>query len=122
MSVKLEWQVPGDTCVGGQVTAELEPRVQSCPGGRTAMVILLVMSSLVVVFAWFTYVRRKEQGMQDPWNSVGDCIDFVKHGAYGGSAFFMGKFCDSVFSQRQCFQGVEKGEAENEKRSKKKFL
>jgi len=82
-------KVPGDTCVGGAVAAELEPRVESCPGGRTAMVILLVMSSLVVVFGWFTYVRRKEQGMPDPWNSVGDCIDFVKHGAYGGSGFFM---------------------------------
>jgi hypothetical protein len=54
------------------------------------MVILLVMSSLVVVFGWFTYVRRKEQGMPDPWNSLGDCVDFVKHGAYGGSGLFMG--------------------------------
>jgi hypothetical protein len=55
------------------------------------MVILIVVSSLAVVFAWFTYVRRKEQGMPDPWNSVSDCIDFVKHGAYGGSDLFMGK-------------------------------
>ena len=69
---------------------ELEPLLESCPGGKTAMVLLLVMGSLVVVFAWFTYVRRKEQGMPDPWNSVGDCIDFVKHGAYGGSSQFMG--------------------------------
>ena len=72
------------------MAAELEPRIESCPGAKTGMVILLVMSSLAVVFAWFTYVRRKEQGMPDPWNSVGDCLDFVKHGAYGGSDLFMG--------------------------------
>jgi hypothetical protein len=85
------------------------------------MVIILVMSSLVVVFAWFTYVRRKEQGMPDPWNSIGDCIDFVKHGAYGGSGLFMGQFCDSLFFPRHCFEGVEKSETDNGKRRENSF-
>ncbi len=103
------------------MAVELEPRVESCPGGRTAMVIILVMSSLVVVFAWFTYVQRKEQGMPDPWNSIGDCIDFVKHGAYGGSSLFMGQFCDSLFFTRQCLAGVEKRETDHGKRSENSF-
>lgn len=85
------------------------------------MVIILVMSSLVVVFAWFTYVRRKEQGMPDPWNSIGDCIDFVKHGAYGGSGLFMGQLCDSLFFTRQCFEGVEESETEYGKGSEHSF-
>jgi hypothetical protein len=30
-------KVPGDTCVGGEAAAELEPRLESCPGGKTGV-------------------------------------------------------------------------------------
>eukprot|EP00960_Hanusia_phi_P077226 768667-Hanusia_phi.AAC.8 len=84
-------RVPGDTCVGGTVASELEPVVQSCPGfGRTGMVILFAMVALASVFAWFTYIRRKEQGFADPWASAADCLDFFRSGAHGGSNLFGG--------------------------------
>jgi hypothetical protein len=49
-------------CKGGEAEAQYEPLRRSCPGfGGTGLVILFVVASLGVVFAVFTYYRRKEQ-------------------------------------------------------------
>jgi len=78
-------KVPGDSCIGGEVSVELDPIIQKCPGfGTTASVLLMVTLSCGVVFGWYTYQRRKEQGMNDPWASTSDCLDFFRSGSTGG--------------------------------------
>mmetsp|Transcript_40785 Transcript_40785/g.96132 ORF Transcript_40785/g.96132 Transcript_40785/m.96132 type:complete len:871 (-) Transcript_40785:64-2676(-) len=85
-------RVPGDTCVGGDVSGKLDPLVQSCPGfGWTSMVMLTAVVSLGAVLAWVTYARRKDQGLAAPWSSKADLLDFFHSGARGfgplGSSF-----------------------------------
>ena len=85
-------RIPGDSCVGGEVAAQLDPLVESCPGlGWTSMLMLTVVVALGAVMGFVTYSRRKDQGLAAPWASTADMLDFFHSGARGmgplGSTF-----------------------------------
>ena len=84
-------KVPGDFCEGGG--GEWEPTRQGCPGifSGTGAVVVVVVCSLAVVMAVFTYYQGKDvrggmNNMSMPtmnFQKVGDALDFIKEGGRG---------------------------------------